>query len=141
MAEEVLGAIRAKGITGLLGETAGLFGARSLKAFAPSPGIRVAVAVSRGIEISDALLRERSRMPRIPGIPGPYRLFFYSFDCAEPMHVHARRDNQHAKFWLASVRLAWNDGFSEHELHKISRLILEHEGTIIEAWYEHCGHR
>jgi len=24
-------------------------------------------------------------MPTIKGVPGPYRLFFYSFDCNEPM--------------------------------------------------------
>jgi len=45
-------------------------------------------------------------VPRIPGIPGPYWFFFYSFDCNEPMHVHVRRDRQHAKFWLAPVALA-----------------------------------
>ncbi|MFN2447504.1 MAG: DUF2442 domain-containing protein [Vicinamibacterales bacterium] len=39
-----------------------------------------------------------------PGISGPYWFFFYSFDCDEPMHVHARRDRQHAKFWLAPSR-------------------------------------
>jgi hypothetical protein len=42
-------------------------------------------------------------MPTIPGISGPYRFYFYSFDCNEPMHVHVRRDRQHAKFWLAPV--------------------------------------
>ncbi len=50
-------------------------------------------------------------MPRIPGIPGPYRFYFYSFDCDEPLHVHVRRDRQHCKFWLAPVTLAWNHGF------------------------------
>jgi hypothetical protein len=51
-------------------------------------------------------------VPKIPGIPGPYWFFFYSFDCNEPMHVHVRRDRQQAKFWLAPVALAWNHGFS-----------------------------
>ena len=58
-------------------------------------------------------------MPKIPGIPGPYWFFFYSFDCNEPMHVHVRRDRQHAKFWLAPVSLAWNHGFSPRELNEI----------------------
>jgi hypothetical protein len=31
-------------------------------------------------------------MPTVPDIPGPYRLFFYSFDCHEPPHVHVRRE-------------------------------------------------
>ncbi len=80
-------------------------------------------------------------MPRIPGIPGPYWFFFYSFDCNEPVHVHVRRDRQHAKFWLASVEFAWNSGFSARELNDIRRLIVEHELAILEAWHEHCGRR
>ena len=80
-------------------------------------------------------------MPRIPGISGPYRFFFYSFDCNEPMHVHVRRDRQHAKFWLAPVQLAWNYGFSPRELNEIRRLVVAHETAIIEAWDEHCGQR
>lgn len=31
-------------------------------------------------------------MPRVKGIAGPYRLFFTSFDCQEPLHVHVERD-------------------------------------------------
>jgi hypothetical protein len=80
-------------------------------------------------------------MPKIPGIPGPYWFFFYSFDCNELMHVHVRRDRQHAKFWLAPVELAWNHGFSPRELNEIRRLVVEYEAHIIEAWHEHCGQR
>ena len=80
-------------------------------------------------------------MPRIPGIPGPYRFYFYSFDCDEPLHVHVRRDRQHCKFWLAPVTLAWNHGFSPGALTEIRDLIVEHRSFIIEAWHEHCGHR
>ena len=80
-------------------------------------------------------------MPKIPGIPGPYSFFFYSFDCNEPIHVHVRRDRQQAKFWLAPVALAWNYGFSARELNDTRRLIVEHEQVIIGAWHEHCGQR
>jgi len=80
-------------------------------------------------------------VPRIAGIPGPYWVFFYSFDCGEPMHVHVRRDRQQAKFWLAPVELAWNSGFSARELNEVLRLVVEHERTIVEAWHEHCGER
>jgi hypothetical protein len=31
-------------------------------------------------------------MPTIKNISGPYRFFFYSFDCNEPVHVHIQRD-------------------------------------------------
>lgn len=78
-------------------------------------------------------------MPRIPGISGQYWLYFYSLDCHEPMHVHVRRDPQHAKFWLAPVALAWNHGFSPHQLNDVRRLLVSHELAIMEAWHEHCG--
>jgi hypothetical protein len=32
-------------------------------------------------------------MPSVKGIPGPYRFFFYSFDCLEPEHIHVKREN------------------------------------------------
>lgn len=78
-------------------------------------------------------------MPRVPGIAGAYWFFFYSFDCAEPMHVHVRRDGNEAKFWIAPVALAWNRGFTPRELNDIRRTIIENEALIIEAWHEHCG--
>lgn len=31
-------------------------------------------------------------MPTIKDIPGPYRFYFYIFDCGEPLHVHVRRE-------------------------------------------------
>lgn len=78
-------------------------------------------------------------MPRIRGIPGPYVLFFYSFDCQEPMHVHVQHERRNAKFWLAPVAMAWNHGFRPHELNDVRRLIATYELAIMEAWHEHCG--
>ena len=77
-------------------------------------------------------------MPRIPNIPGPYRLFFYSFDCNEPMHVHAQRERMVCKFWLEPVELAKNYRFSQRELGRIRQLIESNLARIKEAWYEHC---
>ena len=51
-------------------------------------------------------------MPTVKGIPGPYRLFFYSFDCDEPRHVHVRRERMVCKFWLEPIVLSFNEGFS-----------------------------
>jgi hypothetical protein len=47
---------------------------------------------------------------------GPYRLFFYSGDGAEPPHIHVERDQYVAKFWLEPVRLARSGGFGAAEL-------------------------
>ena len=84
---------------------------------------------------SDAECRE---FLAFPGRTGSSSI---AFDCNEPMHVHVRRDRQQAKFWLAPVALAWNDGFSSRELNEIRRLVVAHEAAIIEAWHEHCGQR
>ena len=78
-------------------------------------------------------------MPTIPNIPGPYRLFFYSFDCNEPMHVHVRRERKTCKFWLEPVALERNDGFTPRELNQIRDIIVGNLARIQEAWREHCG--
>lgn len=78
-------------------------------------------------------------MPTIRNIDGPYRLFFYSFDCNEPRHVHVQREKMTCKFWLEPVSLAGNRGFSAQELNRIRRLIVTHQEEIVEAWHDHCG--
>ena len=78
-------------------------------------------------------------MPTIPGIDGPYRLFFYSFDCREPRHVHVERDDSTCKFWLEPVALARNYGFAPRELNRIRKLIQTHHSEIQDAWRQHCG--
>ena len=70
---------------------------------------------------------------------GPYRLFFFSSDRGEPMHIHVARDRRAAKFWVAPVRLAYNHGFSTAELAKVAALVREHKAAIEEAWYEYFG--
>ena len=50
-------------------------------------------------------------MPRVRGFFGPYRIYFMSFDCIEPPHVHVERDNRECKFWLEPLTLARNRGF------------------------------
>ena len=78
-------------------------------------------------------------MPTVKGIPGPYRLFFYSFDCGEPEHVHVRRDDATCKFWIAPLALASNSGFTPKHLNSIRSLIDANLGLILEAWNEHCN--
>ena len=78
-------------------------------------------------------------MPRISGIPGPHRFFFYSFDCNEPKHVHVRHERIVCKFWLEPVALAYNNGYSPKELNRIRKTIVDNMDRILEAWDEHCG--
>jgi hypothetical protein len=78
-------------------------------------------------------------MPSIKDLPGPYRLFFYSFDCNEPMHVHVQREKMLCKFWLEPVELARSQGFSALELNRIRLLIESNLARIRKAWNEHCN--
>ena len=78
-------------------------------------------------------------MPTIKNILGPYRFFFYSFDCNEQMHVHVQREKMICKFWLEPVVLTRNQGFSSKELNIIRETIRNNKDKIMEAWYEHCG--
>jgi hypothetical protein len=80
-------------------------------------------------------------MPTIKDVEGTYRLFFYSFDCYEPPHVHVTRERMIFKFWLAPLSLAGNHGFSPRELNRIRVIIKENLNRIQEAWHEHCGNQ
>ncbi len=78
-------------------------------------------------------------MPTIRNISGPYRFFFYSFDCNEPKHVHVQRERRACKFWIDPIMLAKNNGFSPKELNGILKQIRANVVKIREGWDEHCG--
>lgn len=78
-------------------------------------------------------------MPTVKGVSGPYRFYFYSFDCNEPKHVHVQREKLVCKFWLEPVALSKNYGFSPKELNAIRQIINSNRNTFLEAWNEHCG--
>ena len=68
---------------------------------------------------------------------GPYRLFFFSSDRGEPLHVHVDRERRTAKFWLSPVRLEYNQGFAATELNKVETIVREHEAELVRAWHEY----
>ena len=68
---------------------------------------------------------------------GRYRFFILRFnENDEPPHIHVKAENDQAKFWLETVRLASNYGFRAHELNEIERIIQEHQTELLEAWNE-----
>jgi hypothetical protein len=67
---------------------------------------------------------------------GPYRVFFYAADRDEPPHVHVRRDDSLAKFWLDPIRLEVSWRFRAHELRVIERLLEEYRVDLLEQWHE-----
>ena len=76
-------------------------------------------------------------MPTILRI-GPYRFFFFSEESGEPAHVHVIREQTEAKIWIEpEVGVADNDGFAQHELRKIMRLVEENKDLIENEWNQH----
>jgi hypothetical protein len=70
---------------------------------------------------------------------GPYSFVFFSSDGGEPPHIHVKRDQLIAKFWLDPVKLAKNRRFLKHELRRVGRLVREHQEQLLEAWHDHFG--
>ena len=70
---------------------------------------------------------------------GSYRFFFVSLDRSEPPHIHVRRENKVAKFWLDPVALERAGGFGRTELNVIPKLVDEHRERLIRSWYEFFG--
>ena len=68
---------------------------------------------------------------------GPYRLFFYSNEGTEPVHVHVERDDKIAKFWVRPVRLEDDGDFSAKELKIITRIVSSNESAIVKLWNEY----
>ncbi|GIK39607.1 MAG: hypothetical protein BroJett011_34400 [Chloroflexota bacterium] len=71
--------------------------------------------------------------------PGPYRFYFYSYDCDEPRHMHIDREKMSAKFWLdPDVSLAENYGFNRKELRDIEWIVRDNLETLRNEWDRFC---
>lgn len=71
---------------------------------------------------------------------GSLKFLFFSNEGnpLEPVHIHVRRDNIIAKFWLEpNVRLADNYGFTTSELNKILKITIENKQFFIQKWNEY----
>jgi len=77
-------------------------------------------------------------MPVVLRIEG-FAFSFFSSDAKERKHVHVRKAEGKAKFWLDPIELATSQGFSPHELRLISRIIMKHDKRLREAWNEYFG--
>jgi hypothetical protein len=92
----------------------------------------------RAIEHHAATAVTLAEMPTVLRL-GPYRVFFVSLDRAEPPHIHVKRENMVAKFWLDPVALQNAGGFNRAELNSIGKLVEQHRDSLLEGWYEFFG--
>ena len=71
---------------------------------------------------------------------GPYRIYFYAYNCGEPRHVHVDRESLSAKFWLdPDVALEENHGYRRKELRAIERIIRANLEVLRNEWDKFCG--
>jgi len=71
---------------------------------------------------------------------GPYRFYFYSYDCAERRHMHVDRERHYAKFWIdPEVMLADNHGYTRKQLREIERIARENLEALRNEWDRFCS--
>jgi hypothetical protein len=71
-----------------------------------------------------------------------FRFFFYSNegDPREPAHIHVRKAEGEAKFWLRpDVELAESIGFDAPTLRRLLAVVESHRDLIERAWHAYFG--
>lgn len=69
-----------------------------------------------------------------------YRFFFFSNECEplEPLHIHVRRREATAKFWiLPQVCLVESYAMSPADIRKIEKIINNNKNIIKRKWNEY----
>ncbi len=69
-----------------------------------------------------------------------HSFFFFSNegDPREPLHIHIRKGERLAKFWITSqVSLAESYSFSSKELRCLAKIIENRKKEIVRRWNEH----
>ena len=72
-----------------------------------------------------------------------FRVFFFANEGnpREPVHVHIRRGESVAKFWIEpEVTLAGSYGMNAHELKELEVMVRAQQQIIKEKWHEFFSH-
>ena len=76
-------------------------------------------------------------MPTILAIAG-WRLFFYSNENHEPIHIHAEKAEMEIKFWIDvenfEIQEAFAYNFTAQARREIKKIIYEHFDYIVSEW-------
>lgn len=76
-------------------------------------------------------------MPTILEILG-WRLFFYSNENNEPIHIHARKGSLECKYWIDvenfDIHEAYASGLKMNDRRQIRQIIYDHFDYIVEQW-------
>lgn len=67
-----------------------------------------------------------------------WRVFFYSDEGNEPLHVHARKGDAECKFWLHQdlfeIEEVWSHGLTPRLRREIRQIIYDNFDAIAEEW-------
>jgi hypothetical protein len=79
-------------------------------------------------------------MPTVVFIFG-WRLFFYSNEGNEPIHIHAEKADMECKFWIleeeVEIKEAYSYNLSVSDRKEIKKIIYQHFDLIIDNWNKH----
>jgi hypothetical protein len=79
-------------------------------------------------------------MPTILVVRG-WRVFFYSDEGCEPVHVHAEKGGAECKVWLLvdeyNVDMAWERGMKPALRRELRKIIFDHFDYIVDEWHKH----
>jgi len=81
-------------------------------------------------------------MPTVLYIKG-WRLFFYSNERNEPIHIHAQKGDKECKYWLDvddyAIRSAYTYNMNNKDSLEIKKIILQNFDDIVQTWNTHFG--
>jgi hypothetical protein len=81
-------------------------------------------------------------MPTVLIVRG-WRLFFYSNEGSEPIHIHARKGEAECKMWLLldtyDVAEAWSHHLGPGLRRELRQIIFDHFDLIVDEWNRHLG--
>ena len=79
-------------------------------------------------------------MPTIIYIYG-WRLFFYSNEGNEPIHIHAEKADIECKFWILEeeieIKEAYAYNLNQKDRKEIKKIIYQHFDLIVDSWYKY----
>ncbi|RPH29409.1 MAG: DUF4160 domain-containing protein [Bacteroidales bacterium] len=79
-------------------------------------------------------------MPTVLLIAG-WRLYFWSNESEEPIHIHAEKGDMECKFWIDEenfdISLALEYNLTPAARREVKRIIFEHFDYIVTEWHRH----
>lgn len=76
-------------------------------------------------------------MPTILQLSG-WRFFFHANEGNEPVHIHCRKGDADAKYWLNAetyeITEAYSDGMSPPDKRNVRKIIFDHFDYFLDEW-------